>query len=207
MILINLLPHREAAKIRRKRDFNAALVAAVLAGAVIAGLGYAWLQGELAAQESRNSFLKSENAKLDKTIKDVAGLEEEIQALIERQKAVEDLQADRNMPVFMINELVRFTPDGMYLKSLKQEGMAVTLTGIAQSNERVSELLKRLNTESRTLVKPQLVEIVASTLNLSKTEQRPVFNFTIRANLSRPTADKPADGASSASSAPGGQNG
>jgi type IV pilus assembly protein PilN len=203
MILINLLPHREAAKIRRKRDFNAALLAAVLAGAAMAGLGYAWLQGELAAQEDRNNFLKAENAKLDATIKDVANLEDEIQALIERQKAVEDLQADRNMPVFMINELVQYTPDGMYLKSLKQEGMAVTLTGVAQSNERVSELLKKLNTESKTLIKPQLIEIVASTLSLSKTEQRPVFNFTIRANLNRPTAEKSADGAS----APGEKNG
>ena len=92
MILINLLPHREAAKIRRKRDFNAALVAAVLAGAVIAGLGYTWLQRELATQESRNSFIKAENAKLDETIKDVATLEEEIQALTERQPAEEKQQ-------------------------------------------------------------------------------------------------------------------
>ena len=202
MILINLLPHREAAKIRRKRDFNVALVAAVLAGAVIAGLGYAWLQRELATQESRNSFIKAENAKLDETIKDVATLEEEIQALTERQKAVEDLQSDRNMPVFMINELVRYMPDGMYLKGLKQEGMTVTLTGIAQSNERVSELLKNLNTESKTLVKPQLIEIVASSLSLSKTEQRPVFNFKIQAKLNRPTVEKPADAASA-----GGKNG
>ena len=190
MILINLLPHREAAKIRRKRDFNVAMIAAVLAGAAIALLGYLWLQAEMATQESRNQFLKTKNAELDERIKDVANLEEEIQALIERQKAVEDLQADRNMPVQMINELVNYTPDGLYLKTLKQEAMVVTISGIAQSNERVSELLRRLNTESKTLVKPQLIEIVAAKLNLTKTEQRPVFNFTIRATLQRPAAEK-----------------
>ena len=204
MILINLLPHREAAKIRRKRDFNVAMFAAVLAGAAIALLGYLWLQAELATQANRNQFLSSKNAELDERIKEVASLEEEIQALIERQKAVEDLQADRNMPVLMINELVTYTPDGLYLKSLKQEGMVVTIAGIAQSNERVSELLRRLNTESKTLVKPQLIEIVASKLNLTKTEQRPVFNFTIRANLQRPAADK-TDGA--AVTETGGKNG
>ncbi len=190
MILINLLPHREAAKIRRKRDFNVAMIAAVLAGAAIALLGYLWLQNAMATQESRNQFLKTKNAELDERIKDVANLEEEIQALIERQKAVEDLQADRNMPVQMINELVSYTPDGLYLKTLKQDGMVVTISGIAQSNERVSELLRRLNTESKTLVKPQLIEIVASKLNLTKTEHRPVFNFTIRATLQRPAAEQ-----------------
>jgi type IV pilus assembly protein PilN len=200
MILINLLPHREAAKLRRKRDFNVAMFAAILAGVAIAFLGYLWLQAELAAQESRNQFLKTKNAELDERIKDVAGLEAEIQALVERQKAVEDLQADRNLPVQMINELVDYSPEGLYLKTLKQEGMAVTISGMAQSNERVSELLRRLNTESKTLVRPQLIEIVADKLSLSKTEQRPVFRFTLRASIQRPVADK-ADAPAGAASA------
>ncbi|ARU06001.1 fimbrial protein [Comamonas serinivorans] len=200
MILINLLPHREAAKLRRKRDFNVAMFAAILAGVALAFLGYLWLQSQLADQAQRNQFLKTENTKLDETIKDVAGLEAEIQALIERQKAVEDLQADRNLPVQMINELVAYAPEGLYLRSLKQEGMAITMSGMAQSNERVSELLRRLNTESKTLVKPQLIEIVADKINISKTEQRPAFKFTVRALIQRPASEKADDpkGAASA---------
>ena len=199
MILINLLPHREAAKIRRKRDFNVAMFGAILAGVAIAFLGYLWLQSQLASQEQRNQFLKMENAKLDETIKDVAGLEGEIQALVERQKAVEDLQADRNLPVQMLNDLVNYAPEGLYLKSLKQEGMVVTVSGMAQSNERVSELLRRLNTESKTLVKPQLIEIVADKVVLSKTEARPAFKFTLRANIQRPAVEKADDPKSGAS--------
>lgn len=204
MILINLLPHREAAKQRRKRDFNVAMLGAALLGVAIAFLGYLWLQSELASQDNRNQFLKTKNAELDERIKDVAGLEAEIRALVERQKAVEDLQADRNLPVQMINELVEYSPEGLYLKSLKQEGMAVTVSGTAQSNERVSALLRRLNTESKTLVKPQLIEIVAEKLNLSRTEHA-VFKFTLRANIQRPAADQ-ADQPAGAASA-GAKNG
>jgi type IV pilus assembly protein PilN len=106
-------------------------------------------------------LLRPEIKKLEGQIKDIATLQEEIAALRARQQAVEDLQADRNLPVHLLNELVRQLPDGVYLTSMKQDNQTVTLTGVAQSNERVSELLRNLGNNSPWLTKPELVEIVA----------------------------------------------
>mgnify|MGYP002335868369 CR=1 FL=1 len=117
--------------------------------------------------------------------KDIATLQAEIAALRARQQAVEDLQADRNMPVHLLNELVRQTPDGVYLTGLKQDNQTISISGIAQSNERVSELLRNLSQRSTWLTQPQLVEILAASMTLSPLEQRRVFNFTLRATLSQ----------------------
>ena len=114
-------------------------------------------------------------------------MQAEIAALRARQQAVEDLQGDRNLPVHLLNELVRQLPDGVYLASMKQDNQSVTLQGTAQSNERVSELLRNLGNNSPWLVKPELVEITAGTVNLSPRDQRRVANFTMRIGLKRPT--------------------
>lgn len=185
MILINLLPHREAARKRLKEAFYAALVASVLVGLAISGLVYFWYQNQIAAQQFRNSVLDSENKRLDAQIKDIATLQSEITALKARQQAVEDLQADRNLPVHLLIELVKQLPPGVYITALKQESQTVTLQGTAQSNERVSELLRNLLNNSPWLAKPDLVEIVAGSVTLSAREQRRVSNFTIRAGLIR----------------------
>ena len=137
MILINLLPHREAARKRRREMFYAGLGASALAGAVIAGGIYLWYGAQISNQQMRNTVLATENQRLDSQIKDIAALQEEIAALRARQQAVEDLQADLNMPVHLLNELSRLLPDGIYLTSMKQVNDNVALAGIAQSNERV----------------------------------------------------------------------
>lgn len=187
MILINLLPHREAARKRRKETFYATLGAAALLGGLIAGAAYLWYQAQITGQQSKNVYLQSEIRKLEAEIKEISTLQTEIAALRARQQAVEDLQGDRNLPVHLLNELVRQLPDGVYLASMKQENQAVTLQGTAQSNERVSELLRNLGNNSPWLVKPELVEITAGTLNLSPRDQRRVANFTMRIGLKRPT--------------------
>lgn len=120
MILINLLPHREAARKKRKEAFQVTMVLSLLAGLVIAGMIYAWFQFRIEEQQSRNTYLKSEITQLDRQIKEIEGLEGEITALRERQKAVEDLQANRNLPVHLLNELVAQLPEGVYVQSLKQ---------------------------------------------------------------------------------------
>ena len=194
MILINLLPHREAARKRRRETFYATLGAAALLGGLIAGAAYVWYQSQISGQQSKNAFLQTEITKLEAEIKEISTLQSEITALKARQQAVEDLQGDRNLPVHLLNELVRQLPDGVYLASMKQEDRTVTLQGMAQSNERVSELLRNLGTNSPWLVKPELVEITAGPVALSPRDQRRVANFTMRIGLKRPTDDqKPAD--------------
>ncbi len=192
MILINLLPHREMARKRARQAFNVSLVGAALIGALIAGGVFLWYQNEIDRQQGRNGFLTAEIGKLDQQIKEVATLEQEIAALKARQEAVENLQADRNMPVHLLDESVRQLPDGLYLSSIKQENQNVMIKGVAQSNERVSELLRNLARNSEWVTKPELIEIVAGNLALNQREQRRVYNFTIRVLLKRATQAQPA---------------
>ena len=187
MILINLLPHREAARERQKKQFYTQLVLSMLLGAAIAGGVYMWFDAQISEQQDRNNLLKKQMAILDTEIKDIAGLQAEIASLRARQTAVENLQADRNLPVHLINEVVSRLPEGIYLRSMKQESQNVLLSGVAQSQERVSELLRNLADQPDLwLGSPELVEIVASNANVSEREQRRVSNFTVRVVLKRP---------------------
>ncbi len=197
MILVNLLPHREARRKRRKAAFFAALGVSAVLGAVAVALWYLVLQQMIAAQQERNAFLGAEIVKLDAQIKDIATLKAEIEALKARQKAVEDLQTDRNIPVHVLNELVRQTPEGVYFTSMKQDGQVLTVSGIAQTNERVSELLRNTAYNSQWLARPELVEIKATTMQTAAREQKRLFDFSMRVNV-RP----PVDAAASAASGP-----
>lgn len=185
MILINLLPHREAARKRRVELFNVSLGLAFLVGGLLAGLIFLWYQAQITDQQEKNQVLQSEITKFDVQIKDIAGLEAEIAALRARQQAVEDLQADRNLPVHLLTQLVQQLPDGVFIVNMRQENQSVTLQGVAQSNERVSELLRNLGNNTPWFSKPELVEIVAGTIALTPREQRRVANFTIRVALVR----------------------
>ena len=131
MILINLLPHREAARKRRRDVFNISLGTAALIGGLIAGAIFIWYQTQISSQQGKNLMLTNEIKKLEVQIKDIASLEAEIAGLRARQQAVEDLQADRNIPVHLLTELVKQLPDGVYISSMKQESQSVTLTGVA----------------------------------------------------------------------------
>ncbi|MBU6259583.1 MAG: PilN domain-containing protein [Burkholderiales bacterium] len=188
MILINLLPHREDKRRQRKRAFFISLGVCAVAGLVIVGVWYSVLQELKAGQDARNAFLKSEIARLDNQIKDIATLRSDIDALKARQKAVEDLQTDRNVPVHLLNELVKQTPEGIYLTSIKQNGDVVAITGIAQTNERVSEFLRNTSYNSPWLEKPELVEIKATTMTTANKEQRRLFDFSMRVTLKRQQA-------------------
>ncbi|CAN5357863.1 type 4a pilus biogenesis protein PilN [soil metagenome] len=186
MILINLLPHRETARKRRRDNFHAALGFAVLLGLLVAVAAYAGYQSQIASQQATNDYLQSEIGKLDSEIKEISTLQSEIAALRSRQQAVEDLQGDRNLPVQLLSELARQLPDGVYLTSLRQENQRVTLQGTAQSNERVSELLRNLGSSSAWLTKPELIEITSSTVAMTPRDTRRVANFTVRVGIERP---------------------
>ncbi|MFC4621900.1 PilN domain-containing protein [Comamonas nitrativorans] len=187
MILINLLPHREAARKRRKEVFQMAMFGALVVGLLAAAGVYAVFQGLIDGQQERNTYLQSEIAVLNRQIKDVQGLEGEIAALRERQKAVEDLQADRNLPVYLLSDLAQLLPEGVYLSSLKQNGLQVELKGSAQSNERVSEVLRNLANGSPWFTKPVLKEIVSGTVEIAPKDLRKVVNFTMTFMLVRST--------------------
>ena len=201
MILINLLPHREAARKRRRDVFNVTLGASALLGGLVAAAVFLWYQGALSAQQDTNSLLERESKKLDGQIKDIAGLEEEIAALRARQKAVEDLQSDRNLPVHLLTEIVNQLPDGIYVSKVAQADQVVTINGVAQSNERVSELLRNLANNTPWFAKPELVEIVSGTVALSQRDQRRVSNFTMKVHLVRSSEAQKSMAASAASGA------
>lgn len=187
MILINLLPHREEKRKRRKAAFFVGLGVAAAAGLLVVGLWYLVLQQMITGQQERNQFLTTKIRELEVQIKDIANLRAEIEALKARQKAVEDLQIDRNVPVHVLNELVRQTPEGIYYRTIKQDGQVLSLSGVAQTNERVSELLRNAGNNSEWLVRPELVEIKAATVQAAAgREQKRLYDFSMRVSIKRP---------------------
>ncbi|MES2952668.1 MAG: PilN domain-containing protein [Pseudomonadota bacterium] len=202
MILINLLPHREAARKRRRDIFNVSLGASAVFGGLIAVAIFLWYQTAISTQEGTNLALQTEIKKLEDQIKDISGLEAEIAALRARQQAVEDLQSDRNLPVHLLTEIVNQLPDGVYVGKMTQADQLVTIVGVAQSNERVSELLRNLSSNTPWFTKPELVEIVAGTVALTPKDARRVSNFTIRVRLVRASEAEKAAKQGGAASAP-----
>ena len=204
MILVNLLPHREAARKRKRESFFVSLGIAALIGVLICGGVYSWYQAQISNQEFKNTVLKNANKKLDEQIKDIASLQAEIAGLRARQGAVEELQGNRNLPVYLLTELVKQLPDGVYVSSMKQDNQNVLIAGVAQSNERVSELLRNLSNNSEWLSKPELIEITAASVALTPRDQRRVANFSMRIALKRVTdpSKSPASAASGALAAP-----
>ena len=197
MILVNLLPHREAARKRRREAFFATLGLAAIAGLLISGAVYSWYLTQIESQRGKNLFLMTEITRLDGQIKEISTLQEEIAALRARQNAVEDLQGNRNLPVYLLTELVKQLPDGVYINSMKQDNQSVQITGVAQSNERVSELLRNFSNNSPFLSKPELIEITAGSVALTPRDQRRVANFSMRVALKRASDPKAASSAAS----------
>ena len=201
MIRINLLPHREAKRKQNKIAFFRLLAVAGVFAAVIAFLIWGYIGHLISDQDDRNGLIKTEITKLEHDIAEIESLRDDIAALKARQQAVEDLQSDRNQPVYLFDELVKQVPEGVFLRSFKQEGQKVVLVGTAQSNERVSDLLRNLNeNNSPWMEKPELVEIKASTLGQGRDLKR-VFDFTMNVSIKRPGASDKAGKAGSAATA------
>ena len=197
MILINLLPHREEKRQRKKVAFFAGLALSAVAGLAIVGLWYLVVQQLTSVQQERNQYLSTEIKKLEVQIKDIAMLRAEIESLKARQRAVEDLQIDRNLPVHLLNELVKQTPEGVYFTTLKQDGQVLSVNGTAQTQERISEFLRNTANNSEWLIRPELVESKASTAQAANKQQKRLFDFSVRVTVKRPQ-DKPAVAAEAA---------
>lgn len=199
MILINLLPHREEKRRLRKQAFFAGLGLSVAVGGLVVAGAYAVQQQMIASQQARNEYLAAANRKLDEEIKDVSALKAEIESLKARQRAVEDLQTNRNMPVYLLNELVAQTPEGIYLNTIRQDGRTVMVTGVAQTNERVSEFLRNTGNRSTWLERPELQEIkVSSVAQKDARNPKRLFEFSMRLTLKEPHDVAEADGGPSA---------
>jgi type IV pilus assembly protein PilN len=205
VILINLLPHREEKRRQRKRAFFVGLAASAIIGLAVVGVWYTALSQMTSTQQARNSFLKSEIARLEVQIKDIATLRAEIEGLKARQGAVEDLQLNRNVPVHLLDELVRLTPEGIYLTSLRQTDNNVLVSGVAQTNERVSEFLRNAVSNSPWLDRMELVEIKAVNQppSAGSREQRRLYEFSLRVSTKLPgnPASAPATAAPAAPAA------
>jgi type IV pilus assembly protein PilN len=185
---INLLPHRAARRERQKKYFWALTTLSLIAGLMMIGVVWSVLQGYISSQEARNEFIRAENRKLDTQIKEIASLRQEIDGLRARQRAVEDLQADRNQPVYLLDEIVKQVPEGIYLKTVKQQDRKVNVTGWAASNERVSEFLRNLQNNSRVLERPELIEIKVAGQGPTGSSRR-VFDFSLNFTM-RPTPER-----------------
>jgi len=164
MIRINLLPHRELARAARRRQFNVLLGIALAAGIVTVVLGHSVIAARQSAQEARNAFLEQEITKLDGQIGEIKKIREQTQALLERKQVVETLQSNRTEVVHLFDQMIRLLPDGLYLKSFKQAGNIVTISGYTQSSARVSTLMRNLDS-SPWFESASLVEIKAATVN------------------------------------------
>lgn len=189
MIRINLLPHREERRRAQRRQLG------VLAGGIaglalaIALLVHGVFAGYIASQDDRNDYLKRANSGLDKEITEIKRLKDEIQALLSRKRIIETLQSDRTRPVVLLEDLVRQTPDGVYLKSLKQQGLKVSVSGYAQSSARVSMFMRNLQATEiveNSPTSPQLVEIKASNVSGRRLAEFSL-NFSLKPTL---TAEK-----------------
>jgi type IV pilus assembly protein PilN len=193
VIRVNLLPWRaeRRAAARKHLAILAGMVAALAVAIVI--LIHGIIAGYIAVQEGRNDYLKKENARLDKEIAEIKKLQDEIAALLARKQVIERLQADRSQVVHLLDQLVRQTPDGVYLKSLKQTGLRVNVTGYAQSNARVSTLMRNVSA-SPFLENPELIEIKAATVGNKRVSE---FNM----NLSLKRAQTPDEAAKASAAA------
>lgn len=191
MILINLLPYREEKRKRRKTAFFVGLGMAALVGAGVVLAAYALIQYLTLEQQRRNQYLSSEISLLETQIKDIANLRAEIESLKSRQRAVEDLQTDRNTPVHLLNELARFAPEGVYLTAIRQADKVVTVSGIAQTNERVSEFLRNVSRNAEWLEQPDLVEIKVANLSTTGRDQKRLFDFSLKVSIKAPVSEAP----------------
>ncbi|MYM84201.1 fimbrial assembly protein [Duganella sp. FT50W] len=195
MIRINLLPHREETRKQKRQAFYALLALGGVIGVGVVLLVGGYNARAIGIQDARNQELKTAISGLDKKIAEIATLKQEIEALKARQQAVEDLQGDRNQPVYLLDELVKQTPPGVYLKAFRQDGQRVAVNGYAQSQERVSELLRNLAGVSPWLERPELIEVKSTALGQGKTATKVVeFNLNVMIRRSRdrdqPTAGK-----------------
>ena len=180
---INLLPHREERRKRSRQHFATVSGGTAIVGIALAFLMYQYYERQISTQNDRNTFLATEIKKLDKDIAEINELRNQIQALLARKQIIETLQADRAQTVHLLEQMVRQMPEGVYLKSMRQTAQKVHIVGFAQSNARVSTLMRNIEA-SPWLDQPLLVEVKAAT----GADKRRVSQFDMYVQLKRAAA-------------------
>ena len=183
MIRVNLLPHREEKRKARREQFYAISGLIVVLDGLIWFLGYGIINGYIGTQDNKNAFLKTQIANLDKDIEEIKRLKEQTDSLLSRKRVIEALQANRAETVHLFNEMARQVPEGVYLKSIKQNKEQINITGYAQANSRVSTLMRNLEA-SPLLERPDLVEIKAETV-----AKRRLNEFSLNVFITRQTTE------------------
>lgn len=178
MIRINLLPHREEKRKARQKQFAILAGFAAAVGLAVAVLLWVVFDAQIDNQKGRNNYLTTEIAKLDKQIDEIKRIREETASLLSKKQVVEGLQSNRSEPVYLLDQLLRQLPEGLYLKSIKQTGAKISVTGYAQSNARVSAFMRNIEA-SPYLGNPNLVEIKAVTLNTQRANEF-ILDFLIK---------------------------
>lgn len=183
MIRVNLLPHRQIRREAKQREFGLMALFTAVAACAILFVAYTVINSKVESQLERNQRLNNAIAKLDKEIADIKDLREQISAMLERKQVVENLQTNRSQAVIVFDELSRQLPEGMYLKSVKQEGKVITIEGVADTNARVATLVRNFN-QSNWMESPILIEIKAITVGAQKQNL-----FTLKVSLKTPTTE------------------
>lgn len=187
MVRINLLPHRQVKRAERQRQFGLMALATVVLASALVFMGWSIINAKKEAQDDRNRRLDEAIVKLDSEIKDIKELKDQINSVLERKQIVENLQTNRSQAVVVLDEIARQLPEGVFLKSIKQQGSAIEIQGVADTNARVATLVRNL-TASTWMESPNLVEIKAITLNNIKQNE-----FTLNVNLRAPQVDAEKD--------------
>ena len=183
MARINLLPHREERRKRSRQHFATVSGGTAIIGIALAFLMYQYYERQISTQNDRNTFLATEIKKLDKDIAEINELRNQIQALLARKQIIETLQADRAQTVHLLEQMVRQMPEGVYLQSMRQTSQKVHIVGYAQSNARVSTLMRNIEA-SPWLDQPLLVEVKAATT----ADKKRVSQFDMYVQLKRVAA-------------------
>ncbi len=183
MIRVNLLPHRQIRREAKQREFGLMALFSAVAACTILFVAYTVINSKVESQLERNQRLNNAITKLDKEIADIKDLREQISAMLERKQVVENLQTNRSQAVIVFDELSRQMPEGMYLKSIKQEGKVITIEGVADTNARVATLVRNFN-QSNWMESPILIEIKAITVGVQKQNL-----FTLKVSLKTPTTE------------------
>lgn len=178
-IRMNLLPYREGRRKEASKKFLAGFGLAIGAVFFIAGAVHVIIAGYISEQNYRNEFMKGQNAQLDDRIKEIASLKENIDAVKAQQEIIGKLQGDRAAPAHLLDEMVRLTPDGMYINTLTQKGNDIQIVGTSQSSDLVSSLMVSIQS-SAYLIRPELVEIKATAIKEGRRMQQFTMKFSLR---------------------------
>lgn len=193
MIRVNLLPHRQIKREARQREFGLMAAFAAIAAVVIIFMGWTYINSQIDAQAERNGRLDAAIVKLDKEIADIKDLKDQISTMLDRKQVVENLQTNRSQAVVVLDELSRQLPEGMYLKSIKQQGNLIVIEGVADTNARIATLVRNLSI-SNWMELPNLVEIKSVTVNGLKQN---AFTLNVSLKVPKAEADETTAGANS----------